>query len=91
MLPEPIVSSMSKTIRYRRGGLKGRSTEESKELLASLYGGSEQSKKSLMSALAWLATKQAEDGSWQPLAAVENLDSGMTEGREPFGDDSWRG
>ena len=82
VLPEPIVSSMSKTIRYRRGGLKGRSTEESKELLASLYGGSEQSKKSLMSALAWLATKQAEDGSWQPLAAVENLDSGMTEGPE---------
>ena len=84
VLPEPIVSSMSKTVQYRRGGLKGRSTEESKELLASLYGGSEQSKKSLMSALAWLATKQNEDGSWQPLAVVANLDSDMTEGPENF-------
>ena len=83
-LPEAVVSSMAKTVRYRRGGLQGRSTEKSKDLLAALYGGSEQSKKSVMTALTWLATKQGEDGSWQPLAVAENLDSGMAESPDEF-------
>jgi hypothetical protein len=84
VLPEAVVSSMAKTVRYRRGGLQGRSTEKSKDLLAALYGGSEQSKKSVMTALTWLATKQGEDGSWQPLAVAENLDSGMAESPDEF-------
>ena len=84
VLPEAVVSSMSKTVRYRRGGLKGRSTEKSKELLAALYGGSQQSKKSVLSALTWLATKQGADGSWQPSASAENLAVGMPEGPEDF-------
>ncbi|MGI9454568.1 MAG: hypothetical protein ACR2NE_08385 [Pirellulales bacterium] len=84
VLPEAVVSSMAKTVRYRRGGLQGRSTEKSKNLLAALYGGSEQSKKSVMTALTWLATKQGEDGSWQPLAVAENLDSGMAESPDEF-------
>jgi hypothetical protein len=69
-----IVASMAKTMRFRRGGLKGRSTNDAKELLAAFYGGSEQSKKTSMSALAWLAGKQGEDGSWQPSNEVENGD-----------------
>ena len=64
VLPEAVISSMAKTVRYRRGGLQGRSTEKSKDLLAALYGGSEQSKTSVTSALTWRATKQGEDGSW---------------------------
>jgi hypothetical protein len=84
VLPEAVVSSMAKTVRYRRGGLQGRSTEKSKDLLAALYGGSEQSKKSVMTALTWLATKQGEDGSWQPLAVAENLDSDMPESPDEF-------
>ena len=84
VLPEAVVSSMDKTVRYRRGGLKGRSTEKSKELLAALYGGSQQTKTSVTSALTWLATKQGEDGSWKPLAAGENLALGMPEGPEDF-------
>ena len=69
-----IVASMAKTMRFRRGGLKGRSTNDAKELLAAFYGGSAQSKKTSMSALAWLAGKQGEDGSWQPSNEVENGD-----------------
>ena len=72
MLPAAIVASMSKIMRYRRGGLQGRSTEDAKDLLAALYGGSEQSKKTSKSALAWLAAKQGQDGSWQPSKEVEN-------------------
>jgi len=84
VLPEAIVSSMAKTMRYRRGGLKGRSTERSKELLAALYGGSQQSKKSVMSALTWLAAKQGEDGSWKPLAVADSLAPGMQESPDEF-------
>ncbi len=84
VLPEAVVSSMSKTVRYRRGGLKGRSTEKSKDVLAALYGGSQQSKKSVLSALTWLATKQGADGSWQPLASASNLAGGMPEDPEDF-------
>ena len=84
VLPEAVVSAMAKTVRYRRGGLKGRSTERSKELLAALYGGSQQSKKSVMTALTWLATKQGEDGSWKPLAAADNMDPGMPESPDEF-------
>ena len=84
VLPEAVVSSMAKTVRYRRGGLQGRSTEKSKDLLAALYGGSEQSKKSVMTALAWLASKQGEDGSWKSLAVAENLAPDMSESPDEF-------
>ena len=73
-LPSAIVASMAKTMRYRRGGLKGRSTNDAKELLAAFYGGSEQSKKTSMSALTWLAAKQGQDGSWQSSNDVGNGD-----------------
>ncbi|HBU38013.1 MAG TPA: hypothetical protein DEB70_09430 [Planctomycetaceae bacterium] len=84
LLPEAVVSSMAKTVRYRRGGLQGRGTEKSKDLLAALYGGSEQSKKSVMTALAWLASKQGQDGSWKSLAVAENLAPYMSEGPHEF-------
>ena len=84
VLPEAVVSSMAKTVRYRRGGLQGRTTEKSKDLLAALYGGSEQSKNSVMTALTWLATKQGEDGSWKSLAVAENLTPDMAESPDEF-------
>ena len=37
-----------------------------------------------MTALAWLATKQGEDGSWKSLAVAENLAPDMPESPDEF-------